>query len=319
MNQLTLLSTIAALVIAPLALAQTGGGGSGGTPPSQEWIHRYDPVRTLLKQGDQQMSQHQYDEAVTVFTQAQTLEDQISATWHERVSSASASLARALVAAGRENDALVAYRHAFWWNERTHDIDMNGGEVDPLVLSYALLLAKHGEIEEAKAMYYYALRQFNGPMGGDKATRGIEPIPFLVVFDPEPEGIPWDYSFDRFKAAILLVKGMIESKKDFFEQARELVPDSFYPVILLADKQECHHRDAMITQAEAFARPGLERDLIAQYRTDLAEFLHSLDEQDLATGTDDRPMNEGNRRRSHMTCLQPNEQLLRRISRGGSG
>lgn len=319
MNQLTLLSTIAALVFAPLALAQTGGGGSGGTPPSQEWIHRYDQVDVLLNQGEDRMKAHQYDEAVTVFTQAQTLEDQVSTTWHERMSRASGALAGALAAAGRENDALVAYRHAFWWNEQTHEVDFNGVSVDRLVLNYALLLAKHGEVEEAKAMYYYALRQFNGPMGGDKATRGIEPVPFLVVFDPEPEGLPWDYSLERFKAAVLLVKGMIEGKKDLFEQARELVPDSFYPVIFLADKQECHHRDAMIAQAESLARPGVERDLIAQYRTDLADFLHSLDAQDLATGTDDRPMNEGNRRRSHMTCLQPNEQLLRRISRGGSG
>jgi hypothetical protein len=159
-------------------------------------------------------------------------------------------------------------------------------------------------------------------------SRSQEPVPFLVVFDAEPEGIYWDYTPDRLEAAADMLQAILSTSNvdfatnvwtydtDFVQRARQLAPDWFYPVLFLANRADngSAKEQQLLAEAEGLAKPGLERQFVDQFRRDLAEWQHICEQNDTPDASDDRPLNEGAARRKRMECLRPNEQVLRRLS-----
>jgi hypothetical protein len=203
------------------------------------------------------------------------------------------------------------------------DLDIGSNPGIHGIMEYAILLAKQGRAEDAKAIYYFGLRSCLAPR-----TRSEEPVPFLVVFDPDPEGIYWEYTPQRLEAAALMVQAMLSSgstdfatnvrttDRQWVERVRALAPDWFYPVLYMANTKNLDSpaREQLTAQAEAMARPGLERQLMARFRQDIAELLVINEQNDRPGAWDMRPMTEGAERRKRMQCLRPNEQILRRLS-----
>lgn len=273
-------------------------------------------VKGLLEQARILMSRGSVSEALPALQQAAV----IQATMVGFKATANLEIARTFVKLGRNPDALEAYRRVFCWNARKEDLDVGAGPIIHPVMEYAILLAKNGRAEDAKAMYYFGLRNLND------SDRWKEPVPFLVVFDPEPEGIQWEYTPERLEAAALMTQALHGGWMDFatreqmlpmqiVARVRQLAPDWFYPVIYKAARGWNSERGPqLVSEAEALARPGLERQLVAKYREDLAEHLAINEAADSPQASDERPMAEGSRRRSLMLCLSPDEQILRRLS-----
>jgi hypothetical protein len=112
--------------------------------------------------------------------------------------------------------------------------------------------------------------------------------------------------------------GVTTYSKDFVARARQLAPDWFYPVLFLANNATngSAQEQQLLAEADALARPGLERQLVEGFRQRLAEWREHCEENHLAwsMATDNRLMTEGAERRKRMQCLRPNEQILRRLS-----
>ncbi|MBI5706815.1 MAG: hypothetical protein HZC36_07480 [Armatimonadetes bacterium] len=188
-------------------------------------------------------------------------------------------------------------------------------------MEYAILLAKAGREEDAKAMYYYGLRNLNPGQ-----TRSVEPSPFLMVFDPEPEGAVWEYTRERLEAAALVVQAMcggtmvLATRKQILPEelaikANRLAPEWYYPLLFKAARSWlANWAPALLGEAESLAKPGLESQLVARYRQELAEHKAYIEAEEMFGAKDTRPMREGNDRRARMRCLKPNEQVLKRLS-----
>lgn len=308
-------------------LAQVGGGRIIHPPdPVEEAknarvIELIDRAKELIRSIDDQGAITKLQEAAVV--------EATMANFHAR---AKYALARMYVKQNRIPEALDAYRATFTWNPSANYGNIQRGDLDPgshagieAVIEYAVLLAKEGRAEDAKAMYYYGLRAYFAPM-----PRSQEPAPFLVVFDPEPEGIQWQYTPPRLEAAALMVLTMLSSgtidfatneltrSRQWLGQVRTLAPDWFYPVLYLANNATngSAQEQQLLAEADALARPGLERQLVEGFRQRLAEWREYCEQNELAwsMATDNRTMTEGAERRRRMQCLRPNEQILRRLS-----
>jgi tetratricopeptide (TPR) repeat protein len=269
----------------------------------KEVSDKLDHGRALIKGG-------QLSQAVEVLQQAASLEDQV----YGHRSSAKYELAKLFVRLGREADALDTYRKAYLWNQRAGDISSNGPPAIKIAMDYAILLARSGKQEEAKAIYYYGLRNMNG---GSEPSRDLEPVPFLVVFDAEPEGIFWEYTLQRLEAAALMVKAMNTDSEqaELIARVRELAPSWFYLKIWKAAAAwKSPEAAQLLAQSEALASPGLERSLVERYRVELAEHRALNVVRDTPDAEDRRPMIEGVLRRSRMQCLRPNPVLLKTLS-----
>lgn len=285
-------------------------------------------VEDLLNRAKALVASHDDHGAITVLQEAAAVEASIRSRFQ---ANAEYDLARMYVKLNRIPDALEAYRRSFAWNPKRHeqdgvcqgDLDINGPDING-EMEYAILLAQAGRAEDAKAMYYFALRAHMF----EAKSRSQEPAPFLVVFDPEPEGIQWDYTPERLEAAAWMLRAILSSSStdfatnvtlyehDFVERARQLAPDWFYPALYLANHNDYDspRRQQLMAEAESLAKPGLEQQLVEQFRRDLAEWQHICEQNDTPDAYDDRSLTEGAARRKRMQCLRPNEQVLRRLS-----
>jgi tetratricopeptide (TPR) repeat protein len=262
-----------------------------------------------LEEGDQ------FQEALAIYSEVAEMQEARNIF----SSRSKYGMARCLTALGREEEALGAFKRAFMWSSRSGRLTLGDGDGDFIRMSadYAMLLAKRGRAEDAKALYYSALRRFN--LGGTypnyamEGRRYKEPVPFLVVFDPEPLGIAWEYSPQNLEAALKMLLALTTAQKDLLSQVKALRPDWFYPVMY----EEVRYGDrnpGLLAQAEALAKPGLEKQLVATYKVELAEHQAFLDASDLVHVPDRRPMREGNLRRAQMQCLQPDVIRLKSLS-----
>jgi hypothetical protein len=308
------------------AQAYTQGGGRIIHPPepveeakNARVVELIDRAKQLVRSNDDQGAIAKLQEAAAV--------EATMANFHARAKYALASM---YVKQNRIPMALEAYRATLTWNPAAnfgfHQGDLNIGShagIDS-VMEYAILLAKEGRAEDAKAMYYLGVRAVMlQPQG-----RSQEPAPFLIVFDPDPEGIYWEYSPQRLEAAVLMVQAMLASgvqdfatntwtsSRQFIERVRALAPDWFYPVLYMANQRDygSPEREQLLAQADALAKPGLEERYIEDFRRAVAAYLAESERQNLVPGVDHSPMIEGAERRKRMQCLRPNEQILRRLS-----
>lgn len=205
---------------------------------------------------------------------------------------------------GRIDDALGAYRQAFLWNESVGDITPSRM---PAMMQYSLLLAKQGRNEDAKAIYYLALRSLSG------RSRRVEQTPFLVVFDPEPGAIVWEFSEARLEAAATMLMAMMGgpedmSQEDLRKKAAQLAPDWYYPILW-------NGNDNRIARAEVLARQGLEQELLACFKAERSEYIAANPEDRSLYGFYSQQYTEGAERRARMQCLKPNPVILKRLCR----
>lgn len=273
-------------------------------------------VQSLIQQARGLIRNGNLSQSIPIFQQAAT----VQATMIGFKSSANFELARTFVRLGRNADAIGAYRKVFRWNAVKMDLDVGTGPIIQPVMEYAILLSREGRSEDAKAIYYFGLRHLNV----DDRTK--EPIPFLIVFEPELEGIRWEYTAQRLEAVANMTMAMHGGTTDFatnsqttptelVSRVRELAPDWFYPVIFKAAKNWNSERgEQLLAQAEALARPGLERELVARYRVELAQHISNNDTVDTPLAPDMRPMPDGSSRRARMQCLLPNANVLRPLA-----
>lgn len=294
-------------------------------PPDPAEQAKHARVTQLIEQAREIVRSGDEPRAVQILNDAIAVESTIIVgTTGGHFSNARYALARLYAKQNRAADALEAYKRVFAWNAAKGDIENGSGAGVHAAMEYAILLARSGRSEDAKAMYYYGLRAYmNGGM-----SRAMEPAPFLTVYDSDPAGIQWDYTPERLEAAALMLQGMLSSgtidfatnvrtsSEQFVARAHELAPDWFYPVLFKAaqGKDGSPEQDQLLSQAEALARNSAEREIVNWYRYDLAEHLALNIANDTPGANDNRPMTEGATRRSRIQCVRPNEQVLRRIS-----
>jgi tetratricopeptide (TPR) repeat protein len=304
---------------------QSASQGHVVPPPDPAEQAKHTRVRQLIDQAQSLVQSGDESRAIQLLNDAAAVEATIIVgTGGGHFSNAIYALARLYVKQSRVAEALDAYKRVFAWNAAQGDIEIGSGAGVHAAMEYAILLAKSGRSEDAKAMYYYGLRAY---MSG-KMSRAMEPAPLLTVFDADPEGIQWDYTPQRLEAAGLMLQAMLSSgrtdfatnvetsRDQFVARARELAPDWFYPVLFKAAqaKDGSPEQEQLLSQAEALARNTAERQIVDWYRNDVAEHLALNIANDTPGASDMRPMTFGAERRARIQCLRPNEQVLRRIS-----
>ncbi len=130
-------------------------------------------------------------------------------------------LAKSLQKSGDGKGALIAYAEAVYWDENAKDWQVNGAYSLHVALDYALCAAEQGRPDLAKEMYYWGLRNFN-PSG----ELLKEPIPFCIVFDPDPTLQEWEFTPDRLRVAA---------------SAMILADRHFYPFLTTSERKVAYH------------------------------------------------------------------------------
>ena len=170
-------------------------------------------------------------------------------------------LAQCQNALGRTDKALAAYRNCFQWNKAAGDLESRVAETVSAATDYAVLLARSNRMDDAKGMYYYALRNLN--MNGEMSA---EPYPLAVVFDPCPKADVWPYSANRLEAACLMVKAIGVSGGDDYmswvQRASDLAPDWLYPVLYQGFRRYTGTPPTAFVRARAMAKTADQRALV---------------------------------------------------------
>lgn len=224
-------------------------------------------------------------------------------------------LALLLARQGQGGEAISTFSEVFKWDSARNDLTSGSGSLFNAAMDYAILLARSGKADEAKALYYYALRRYN-PTG----RRELEPVPLLTVFDPDIEGVVYEYSPAHLEAAALVIKACDsgdENPVELLDRAKNLWPEWFIPHLWLSVGywHNVSQMDVKLSEIEALARPGQERDSIAKYRTDLAAHRARNKAHKTPLIEDKTPMKEGVNKRSKMKCLEPDGEILSRITK----
>jgi tetratricopeptide (TPR) repeat protein len=257
------------------ASAQSGvdqGKGTSGSPVLREKIRRASVARD---EGEALLKQGKLDLAIVAFRRAVAAEEVLRKDHGYFGSSGSYRLAKALTQSGRAEEALVAYRKAFWWSEKRQDLESNGPPFTDLGADYALLLAKAGKYEEAKAMYYWVMRQWI-------QVGGYEDFPFLVVFEPDPTMVVWENKPEKILSAILMLRALhtqeLGSRRERIAEVRSREPAWIVPFVYA--NQRGNWDTAWIRQAATLAANPDEEAWIAAFDEVLAS--SSLEQQRVA-------------------------------------
>lgn len=231
---------------------------------------------------------------------------------------AECDLAMLLSSQGKDDMAIEMFQQTFKWNADRHElVQLAGGARESM--EYAIVLARSGKKDEAVAAYYFGLSEYNS------SSRDIEPVPFVTVFDSEPEGVQWEYSQDRLEAAALILIAFQAKPFDDIEKimarVRKLAPDWYLPDALWAAANWTLPVEvsAGLERARLLARPGLEAEFVRQLGVDIADHIAKNKADDTPHADDFRPMKEGGERRSRMKCLSSSDEVLRRLASDGQG
>jgi tetratricopeptide (TPR) repeat protein len=249
------------LAVLSLNLAFAQGGGRTVYTMNPELRAKYDKANEATRRGEAFLKLGQIEDAIKAFREAVRISDTIgsfSSSWNY-------DLAKALTTAGRTKEALAVYKKAIRWDPVRKELDINGPPAIDITMDYAMLLAKSGKEDEAKAIYYYGLRYFNWD-----AQSVVEPFPFLVVFDPDddPNATVWDYSPENLEAAATMAKAsFLGWDLDYkLVKVRKLQPTWILPVVSQAsNKTPGPKRDELINLAKALAKNDEERSWIKAF------------------------------------------------------
>ena len=170
-------------------------------------------------------------------------------------------LALCHVALGHRTDAAAAFQKCFSWDSVQGDLHCEVGHAIAAAADYAIFLAQSNRIDDAKQMYYYALRNVNGY---DELSQ--EPYPFVVVFDPSLHAEVWPFTPRRFEAACIMIRVLgVGTGDDFLgwvDQASRLVPDWLYPLLYRSFTQHDTFREVYISKARALAKTPDDKALV---------------------------------------------------------
>lgn len=252
MNSFKLVFSILMFSSGPVALSQ---GGKNPQPISPGLLAKHERAADAISKGAQFLRARDLDAAIASFRQAVEIER----TYGYFASRGSYELAKALTAAGRTEEALDAYKRAVSWDPVKKELDINGPPHIRVATDYAVLLARTGRSEDAKAIYYFALRSFNSNAEGDK-----EQLPFLIVFDQDQTMTSWQYSRERLIAAATLVRAADDDQRALFEGVRRQASDWAIPALYLALRSPVAEQPGLMSVAASLAT-GEERDWIGQY------------------------------------------------------
>ena len=193
---------------------------------SPAW-HRAEAERSRLQQEAWALVQdNKLDRALPLYKRAAAIEESMSGVG----GAATGAWGDALREAGRLQEACEVYSRLVRWDyekDEPYCVLMSAS----LWMEYAIALSDLGRAKEAVAVYHYGLSAFGS------SHRGSVPIPFTVVFEPDPEGIYWTYTKDDFKAAALMVTLMSNSKgrtDELIKVICDLAPNWYYPYAFLA-------------------------------------------------------------------------------------
>lgn len=275
-----------------LAAPQSIGGGKNPNLNEPEWLGRANKASNLTTQGRELARKGQLEEAMALFRQA----IEINKTVPAFRSAAHYELAKALALVDRVDEALEQYKQAFRWAPGAKRLGTNGPPFPYVHLDYAILLARAGRAEDAKAVYYDALRDYNYPPSHYK-----EPVPFLVLFDPEPGMTYWEYSPEKLILAARTVRAMDTSRKEDILEIRRLEPSWYLPALMLVLMSSGAERSGLHVLAENLATNDEERGWVLEYRA--LEGLDQVEETRLRKEIGDRLAAVGRERRVKSVVL----------------
>ena len=236
-----------------------GQNGSNGTPIDPKLLAKIEKSRATIDLGNGLLRESKIEEAIVEFRKAIEIEN----TFGYFTSVGRYELAKALTVAGRLDEAIVAFKSALKWNSVRQDLTGNGPVLTLIAMDYAMVLARVGKTSEAKSIYYFGLREFN--VG---ALETFEPVPFLVVFDPDPNATVWEYSEQKLIAAATMAKAPymnIETTK-LVEQVRSMEPSWSLPVAFQASRKLGKKREELLNIALRLTKSSLERSRIESLR-----------------------------------------------------
>jgi tetratricopeptide (TPR) repeat protein len=246
MNNLIRSLCLATAALASVLVCAQGGKDIRPIPP--ETLRKLDLMNEATDRAEALLAKGLFDEAIWEFRRAVEIEDTIPG-WF---SSGHYDLAKALVVAGRNEEAMEAFAKAVKWDEKRGDWYVNGPPPYRIAMDYAILAAKQGDERKAKEMYYFGLRRFNS--GADKY---VEPVPFIVVFDPDPLMDVWEYSPEALTAAALMAHVSYQ-RPEFLQEVKRLKPDWMLPVAFEGLHSFGTKRDELLGIARGLARSERE-------------------------------------------------------------
>ena len=254
MNTLKTITCGLLVASACMVLAQ---GGKNIRPVDPELLAKHERAGAARDRGREFLKNDQLEEAIAAFRES----IEIEITYGHHVSIGNYELAKALTAAARTEEALAAYKKAVRWHPGRKDLETNGPPFILIGMDYAILLAKSGKDEEAKAVYYWTLRTLN------RARGSHEPFPFLVVFDLDPDMVFWEYSTERLIAAAMMLRAPDsgQNARSLAEEVRMVEPTWVVPVVYLAFRSSNERRDVLLDQALGLAMVGEEKEWVSAY------------------------------------------------------
>jgi tetratricopeptide (TPR) repeat protein len=249
MNNLIRSLCLATAALASVLVCAQGGKDIRPIPP--ETLRKLDLMNEATDRAEALLAKGLFDEAIWEFRRAVEIQDTIPG-W---ASTTKYNLAKALVVAGRNEEAMEAFAKAVMWDEKRGDWYVNGPPAERLAMDYAILAAKQGDERKAKEMYYFGLRNFNS-----FGQASFEAMPFIVVFDPDPLMEVWEYSPEALTAAALMAHVSCQERESerFLQEVRRLKPDWMLPVAFEAHRHVGDKRDELLGIARGLARSERE-------------------------------------------------------------
>lgn len=230
-------------------------------PIPPEKLAIYKRTGDAKDRGRALLEKNKIEEAIREFREAIAIEKEIERRYGDFNSVGHYELAKALTLAKRNEEALAAYKQAFRWSPKRQDLEHNGPPLIHLAMDYALLLHRCGKVEEAKAIYYFFLCR------GWSDDGHHEPFPFLVVFDPDPTMMVWDYTPERFLAAVTMARApyMNAERFSYAETARQMEPSWIVPAVYLWPWDSKTRGKAGYDLAVNLARTDEEKEWMRMY------------------------------------------------------
>ncbi|MCC7435223.1 MAG: hypothetical protein IT363_11100 [Methanoregulaceae archaeon] len=256
------------LAMGASAYAQLGNDRSKLPPkPAEKTAARKRVNGAVDKAAELAKTPGMLDEGITALRDALVLSEAFDKRYNSFSPKAASELAKALVRAEKDDEALVAFRKAFRWSPERSDL-ITGVVSQEDTANYALLLLKAGKVEEAKAMYYYVMRYW-----GDN---GYQYFPYLIVFEPDPTMTVWESTPDKLLSAILMLRAIHSRdhavRKDRIEEARKRDPSWILPVFYANESfdtkwftqvagmaSDQHEKEWIFIYQQAFALSGVEQ------------------------------------------------------------
>ena len=264
------------------------------------------------------MDRGELDAAIVLLKQALEVDRSIAPTYTD--GPAQYYLAKIYEKQNKLDEALRCYKELFQWSTKSQEI-LHSKDCYRAV-QYALLLSRTGDDEGAKAMYYTSLRWMQD------TQRYHERIPFLFVFDPDPEGDTWEYTPQRLEAAAMMIyainkEGLFDpverketlNQEALIERARQLEPNWIYPILYKASLHYDYPEfPGWMATAEALARTPVQKQVLEFFKRELAEYKAWIAANPNGNVLELK-MEEGVRRRKLLQCIKPNPEVLKRICR----